>query len=163
MQYSQMSNHLILLHKPFSVLALDAKMKVLARLKIPSSGGTGKGSRKNYSQQDFWEIHLALSLMEFGIKPEEIELFFKTIVHPLNLYHMQLHSIEEEFVMAIHFYKRLGAYNENQEPLIHHFLKNHLHTMFDQFPFQSGGLIVDITRITRNSVKVFGNLPEHLC
>jgi DNA-binding transcriptional MerR regulator len=74
MQYREVVAHLVRFHQidGDGLPAFKARIYILRKAGVPPIEKVGTGSRADYSLDDLTELHLALSMTEFGFSPARI-------------------------------------------------------------------------------------------
>jgi hypothetical protein len=74
MEYRTLEARLAKLHQisDDGLGAFRARLRVLREMGIPPIPKVGKGARANFRDSDFGEVHLALTMSEFGLPPARI-------------------------------------------------------------------------------------------
>ena len=89
MEYAEYEGILAKLHEVEAddMSAFYGRLRVLRdRAGVPLASSPGKGKRRQFSDLDLWETHLALRLAAAGFPPQRIGLFFSKWVRPENVY-----------------------------------------------------------------------------
>jgi hypothetical protein len=79
MRYATFEATLADLHrvKPKDLKAFRSRLRVLREMGVPGVDRPGKGATVEYTFEDIWEAHLALSLESSGLPPAKVSVVIK--------------------------------------------------------------------------------------
>ena len=81
MEYKEVLAHLVRFHciDEYQMGAFRARIHVLRKFNVPSVPKVGKGARATFTLDDLGELHLALSLSEFGFTPSRVRWIMRSL------------------------------------------------------------------------------------